>query len=112
MGISGAIMNKNRIPIYQEAWQQDKHQFMLAEKDRVESFDEIFKYSYPFAFIFTVGGAILFFLVGSPNWKAISLAMMSLGLMAYFADYFAAERAEIYLNYIEKAIEKPVPNKG
>lgn len=112
MGFSGAIMNKSRIPVYQEAWQQDKHQFMLAERERVKSFDEIFKYSYPAAIIFTIGGAILFFLVGSPNWKAISLAMMTLGLMAYFIDHFAAERAEIYLEYIEKAIEKHVPNKG
>lgn len=104
-GISGVISNRNGIPYYKEAWQQDKHQFVLAEKERVEGFDQIFKYSYPAAFIFVVGGAIMFFLLGTPNWKAISLALMTLGLMAYFIDYFAAERADIYLNHIRQALE-------
>lgn len=104
MGISGVLNNQNRITIYEQAWQEDKRQFMLSEKERVESFDEIFKYSYPIAIILTIGGAILFFLVASPNWKAISLAMMTLGLMAYFIDHFAAERAAIYLKYIEEGL--------
>lgn len=101
-GISGAINNKNRIPLYQQAWEQDNYQFILDEKARVESFDEIFNYSYPFAIICTIGGAILFFLVSSPTWKAISLTLMVLGLMAYFVDYFAAERADICLEKIKE----------
>lgn len=103
-GISNVITNKNRMEIYKQAWEKDNHQFILTEKERVESFDQIFKYSYPAAIIFVIGGAILFFVVNSPNWKAISLAMMILGLMAYFIDLFAAKRAEIYLNHINNAL--------
>jgi glycerol uptake facilitator-like aquaporin len=103
-GITGVISNKNRMLVYEKAWKQDKQQFILNEKARVKGFDEIFKYSYPFAIFMTIGGAILFFLVNSPNWKAISLAMMSFGLMAYFIDHFAAERAAIYLEEIKKAL--------
>ncbi|WP_196890246.1 hypothetical protein [Aureivirga sp. CE67] len=106
MGISGAISNKNRITEYQKEWEKNKIEFIKTEKKRVESFDQIFKYSYPGAFIFLVGGAILFFLIKTPTWKAISLAMMTLGLMAYFIDHFAAERADIYLKHINKTIEK------
>lgn len=104
-GISNVINNKNRISVYQEAWQQDSHEFILAEKERVEGFDEIFKYTYPFGFIMIVGGAVLFFLSRIPIWKAISIAMMVLGLMTYVIDHFAAERADIYLKYIEEALQ-------
>lgn len=104
MGGMGVVSNKKRIPEYKAAWQQDQHQFILAEKARVEGFDQIFKYSYPAAIIFVIGGAILFFLFNSSHWKAISLAMMVMGVMAYFIDHFAAERAEIYLKHIEGAL--------
>jgi glycerol uptake facilitator-like aquaporin len=100
MGISGVITNKNRISLYEQTWQQNNYEFVKSEKKRVEGFDEIFKYSYPGAFILIVGGAILFFILSSPNWKAISLSLMVLGLMAYFIDHFAAERADIYLKHI------------
>lgn len=105
MGISGVITNKKRISVYEEAYQKDKESFVLSEKERVESFDNIFKYSYPAAIILVISGAILFFLLSSPNWKAISLALMMLGLMAYFLDHFAAERAEIYLTHIENELK-------
>ena len=104
MGISGAISNHRSIPEYTARWQQNEQRYIQAEKKRVESFDEIFKYSYPAAIIMVIGGAILFFLVGSPAWKAISLAMMVLGLMAYFVDHFAAERADIYLQHLNKLL--------
>ena len=104
MGVSGAISNNRSIPEYTARWEQNEQSFISAEKERVESFDEIFKYSYPAAVIFVIGGAILFFLVSSPNWKAISLAMMVLGLMVYFVDHFAAERADIYLEKINAAL--------
>lgn len=106
MGISGAISNKNRITEYEIAWNKDPKAFIQAEKERVEGFDEIFKYTYPLAIILTIGGAILFFLIGSPIWKGISLAMMTMGLMAYFIDHFAAERAEIYLEHILHALKE------
>lgn len=105
MGGIGAIANKNSLPLYKEAWHKDKQQFAINEKERVENFDQIFKYTYPMAAIFTIGGAVLFFLVDATNWKAISLAMMTLGLMAYIIDYFAANRAEVYLEHIKRAIE-------
>lgn len=105
MAIPGIINNKKRILDYRQAWKQDHHQFILKEKQRVEGFDQIFKYSYPAAIILVIGGAILFFLLSSAQWKAISLAMMVLGLMAYFIDHFAAERAKIYLKHIENALK-------
>lgn len=104
-GISGVINNQKRIEVYQQAWQENPQQFIQDEKARVEGFDQIFKYTYPMAIILTIGGAILFFLLGSPAWKAISLAMMTMGLMTYFIDHFAAERADIYYKQIEKLLE-------
>ena len=110
MGISGAISNYRKIPVYEQQWQQDNKSFIKNEKERVEGFDNIFKYTYPMAIILVIGGAILFFLVYSPTFKAISLTMMLLGLMTYFIDHFAAERAEIYYQYVQKEINKPIPD--
>lgn len=104
-GIFSVQNNKSRLSEYEQYWQEDEHQFLLSEQKRVKSFDEIFKYSYPFALIMTIGGALLFFIVSSPNLKAISLAMMMLGLMAYFIDHFAKERADIYLEHIEEKLK-------
>ncbi|BDD06642.1 hypothetical protein [Aureibacter tunicatorum] len=105
-GISGIMMNKKRIVALEKEWKLDEHRFLMEEKERVEGFDEIFKYTYPGAFICVVGGAILFFLLGSPTWKAVSLSLMVIGLMAYFIDHFAAERADIYLEHIKSALKQ------
>lgn len=104
-GLFSVQNNKSNLSKYELSWQEDEHQFLLSEQKRVKSFDDIFKYSYPFAIFMTIGGAILFFLIKSPTWKAISLAMMCLGLMAYFIDYFAKERADIYLEHIEEKLK-------
>lgn len=101
-GISGVISNTNRIETYQESYAQNPTAFVQAEKARVERFEDIFKYSYPAAIIMVIGGAVLFFFISLANWKAISLALMVLGVMAYFIDHFAKERADRYLVEIEK----------
>ena len=100
MGISGIYSNNARIPEFTKHWEQSPDKFIQDEKERVEGFDNIFKYSYPAAIILVVGGAILFFVFKTPNWKAISLALMLIGMMAYFIDFFAAERADIYYQKI------------
>lgn len=104
-GISGAITTKNRIEQYQVSWEKNPKAFIQSEKERVEGFDEIFKYTYPMAIILTIGGAILFFVLGSPTWKGISLAMMTMGLMTYYIDHFAKERADMYMEHIERALK-------
>lgn len=105
-GSFGVFSNKARINTFQQEYQKDPVSFIQSEKERVEGFDNIFKYSYPAAIILVIAGAILFFLFKSPNIKAISLTLMLLGLMAYFIDFFAAERADIYYKEILNAIEK------
>jgi hypothetical protein len=105
MSFSGVYSNKTRIVEYTTQYEANPKAFIQSEKERVESFDEIFKYSYPAAIIMVIGGAILFFVLKTPNWKAISLALMVMGLMAYFIDHFAAERADIYYKQIKKSLE-------
>ncbi|GAB3650916.1 hypothetical protein GCM10028791_18880 [Echinicola sediminis] len=105
MSFSGVYSNKTRIVEYTKQFNVNPKAFIASKKKRVEGFDEIFKYSYPAAIIMVIGGAILFFVFNSPHWKAISLSLMLLGLMVYFIDYFAAERAEKYLEQINKSIE-------
>lgn len=105
-GVFGALNNKNRISTYKTQWEQNQEEFVRAEYKRVKGFDDIFKYTYPLAIILTVGGAVLFFVLGSSIWRAISLAMITLGLMTYYIDHFASERAEIYLEQIEQELKK------
>lgn len=103
-GSFGVASNKAKINRFQQEYQKNPFSFVQSEKERVEGFDNIFKYSYPGAIILVIAGAILFFLFQSPNIKAISLTLMLLGLIAYFIDFFAAERAEIYYHEILKAV--------
>jgi hypothetical protein len=105
-GTFGVISNKARIKTFQQEYEKSPTSFVQLEKKRVEGFDNIFKYSYPAAIILVIAGAILFFVFKSPNLKAISLALMIVGLFAYFIDFFAAERADIYYQEILKEIEK------
>jgi hypothetical protein len=99
-GVYGVVSNRSKLSTYSRAWHNDNQTFVLKEKERVEGFDDIFKYSYPFAISFVISGSILFFLVSSPTWKSISLSMMILGMSAYIIDHFAAERASIYYENI------------
>lgn len=103
-GISGSYTNATRMAAYEQQWQADKAAFVVAEKERVEGFDNIFKYTYPMAIIFTIGGALLFFAFSSLTIKSISLALILVGGMAYFIDHFAAQRADAYLLHIERAL--------
>ncbi|MCL3779020.1 hypothetical protein EMN47_01335 [Prolixibacteraceae bacterium JC049] len=109
LGIAGAYgvySNKIRINEFEQQWNQNPKTFVEAEKKRVEGFDEIFKYSYPGAIILVIAGAILFFVFKGANGKAISLGLMLVGMAAYFIDFFASERAQIYYKEIIKEISK------
>ena len=106
MGIAGSYTNSTRMTGYEQQWQADKSSFVASEKERVEGFDNIFKFTYPMAAIFTIGGAILFFVFSSATLKSICLAVMILGMQVYVLDYFAAQRAETYLQYIDLALLK------
>ena len=87
MSITGIYTYQKSIPKYLETWKYDPAGFVQAEKDRVEGYDKIFRYSYPSAIILVVGGVILFFLVLSPNWKAICLSLMLIGIIILKSNY-------------------------
>ncbi|WP_196892439.1 hypothetical protein [Aureivirga marina] len=98
--------NKNRIVEYQNQFKENPEKFIKAEKERVESFDTIFNYTFPFALIATILGAVLFFFFENSTIRAISFASILLGLLTYLIDFFAKERADIYF----KAILEYLPN--
>ncbi|MCT4613696.1 MAG: hypothetical protein N4A49_02345 [Marinifilaceae bacterium] len=106
MSFSGVYTNKKRIIEYQKEYKSNPVFFAKAEKIRVENFDKIFKITYPTALIMLITGAVLFVLLSSPIWKSISLALIILGLMTFFIDHFAEERARIYLEEIDKFLNK------
>ena len=102
-GLSGSYTNSTRMIAYEQQWQTDKAAFIASEEERVQGFDNIFKYTYPMAIIFTIGGALLFFAFSSLTIKSISLALIFTGGLAYFVDHFAAQRAAVYLQEIKQA---------
>ncbi len=106
IGAIGVYSNNARIAKFENSWEQNPDAFVLSEKARVEGFDNIFKYSYPAAFVLVMAGAILFFLFKTPNLKAISLGLLLIGLFGYFIDFFAAERADLYYQEIERVLNK------
>ncbi len=92
----GIWNNNQRITRFQEAIAVDAEAFVRAEVERVESFDAIFRVTFPSGAFLVVAGLVLFFIAAGPNAKAAGLTMVMLGLTALFVDHFAYERAEVY----------------
>lgn len=100
IGTFGVYNNQQRLSKYKASYQENPTEFIKSEKARVEGFDDIFKYSFPAALIFTIGGALIFFFSNGANIRAISLAFIIIGLFVYFIDFFAEERAKNYYKEI------------
>lgn len=106
MGVSGIVLNKQRIYQFQEMYGQDSAQFIVAEKSRVEGFDRIFNVSYPVGALCVVGGLVLFLFVGGPLTKGAGLGLLIFGGTMLTIDYFASERAGVYYQQILDALPK------
>lgn len=103
--VSGIINNTNRLSTYTEAYQSDPIAFVYTEKERVESFQYLYKMTTIIAATSFFIAICFFLFTNSPVLKAIGLALIIFGLTGLAIDYFSKERADKYYSAITAKIE-------
>lgn len=99
------ISNKKRIAQFEEAYQNNPKAFILSEKQRVEDFQVLYKYSVGFAatsFLLTI---IAFGFFENRIFQSICIALMLISVSLIIIDHFSKERSEIYYIEILKALD-------
>lgn len=104
----GAMMisNQKRIAQFEKAYQENSKVFIESEKQRVEDFQVLYKYSVGFAAISFVLTIIAFGFFENRIFQSICIALMIVSVSLIIIDHFSKERAGIYYQHILKEIAK------
>ncbi|MEJ7684337.1 MAG: hypothetical protein WKG06_42110 [Segetibacter sp.] len=95
IGLSRFSIQKD-IVSYEKAYNENPVKFVVAEKERTESFIRLYPYTrYACAGVISIA-LIVFLSTLSPFWKSISLCIILSAFALLVIDYFSEERAAIY----------------
>jgi membrane-bound ClpP family serine protease len=100
------ISNQKRIAQFEKAYQENTKVFIESEKQRVEDFQVLYKYSVGFAAISFVLTIIAFGFLENRIFQSICIALMIVSVSLIIIDHFSKERAGIYYQHILKEIAK------
>ncbi len=100
MGAYMVYSNGQRQVAFQQAYEQDSKQFMVAEKKRVEAFQFMYPTSLVISALCFLLTTIAFVLSKNPNFHAVGIVLSVFGLSLIVIDYFSKERAAIYYEQI------------
>lgn len=99
-GISSIISNKKRINTYTITFKDNPKNFILQEKQRVEQFQPLYKYTKIGATIIFIISIFIFFFIKNSLITGIALNLCILGVAGLIIDYFSKARATIYYEVI------------
>lgn len=99
------ISNQKRIAQFEEAYQDNPKAFIKSEKQRVEDFQVLYKYSVGFAAISFLLTIIAFGFLENRIFQSICIALMIISVSLIVIDHFSKERSEIYYKEILKALD-------
>lgn len=85
---------------FEKAYQENSEAFIKSEKQRVEDFQVLYKYSVAFAAISFLLTIIAFGFLESKNFQSICIALMIVSVSLIIIDHFSKERAGIYYQQI------------
>ena len=100
------ISNEKRIAQFEKAYQENPKAFIESEKQRVEDFQVLYKYSVGFAAISFVLTIIAFGFFENRIFQSICIALMIVSVSLIIIDHFSKERAGIYYQHILIEIAK------
>ena len=100
------ISNQKRIAQFEKAYQENPKSFTESEKQRVEDFQVLYKYSVGFAAISFLLTIIAFGFFENRIFQSICIALMIVSVSLIIIDHFSKERAGIYYQHILKEIAK------
>lgn len=99
------ISNQKRIAQFEEAYQDHPTAFIESEKQRVEEFQVLYKYSVGFAALSFLLTIIAFGFLENRIFQSICIALMIISVSLIVIDHFSKERSEIYYKEIIKALD-------
>ena len=112
IAIMCAVMELNnvlRIEAFRQAHALDPSAFAEREIARVQGFRSWYRYTFAGGALLVVGGLAVFLFRDAPEAKAISLAMIILGVTALHFDFFSKERATRYLADLTVLVRREGP---
>lgn len=105
VGISMPYSNSKRIVEFQKAYTENPEGFVQSEKERVEGFRYMYTVTLIIALVSFAFALLVFWFSNSSMLKAVAIAMALFGISGLVIDHFSEERASIYYQKIEKAIQ-------
>ena len=106
LGVGGfMVSNQKRISNFEKSYQENPKEFIESEKQRVEEFQVLYKYSVGFAAISFLLTIIAFGFVENRIFQSICIALMIISVSLIIIDHFSKERAKIYYQHILTEIQ-------
>jgi len=106
LGVGGfMVSNQKRISNFEKSYQENPKEFIESEKQRVEEFQILYKYSVGFAAISFLLTIIAFGFVENRIFQSICIALMIISVSLIIIDHFSKERAQVYYQHILTEIQ-------
>jgi len=106
LGVGGfMVSNQKRISNFEKSYQENPKEFIESEKQRVEEFQVLYKYSVGFAAISFLLTIIAFGFVENRIFQSICIALMIISVSLIIIDHFSKERAQVYYQHILTEIQ-------
>jgi MFS family permease len=98
----GSMMasNQKRTTSFEKSYRENPKEFIESEKQRVEDFQVLYKYSVGFAAISFLLTIIAFGFMDNRIFQSICIALMVVSVSLIIIDHFSKERAKIYYQHI------------
>lgn len=105
IGLSMRISNTNRLSTYAASFERDKTAFIAGEKKRVEDFQYGYTISKIVASICFPLALIAFWFTKNTTLQGIGIGIAYFALAGLIVDYFSSERANLYYQSINNALQ-------
>jgi hypothetical protein len=94
------VSNEKRISNFKNHYKENPKEFIESEKQRVEDFQILYKYSVGFAAISFLITIITFAFMENRIFQSICITLMVISVSLIIIDHFSKERAKIYYHHI------------
>ena len=105
LGVSMLVSNQKRKIVCSDKYAKNQHQFVLAEKTRVEGFQYMYLISKIVATVFFTATLLIFWFSRSSLLQGCGIGMSVFAIAGLVIDHFSQERAEFYYQAILKALQ-------
>lgn len=105
MGSNMVYSNGQRHHEFQQAFEKDNQQFIVAEKKRVEDFQFMYPTSLAISAVCFLITLVVFVWSKNPTLHAIGIVKSVFGLSLISIDYFSKERVAIYYEQILQQLQ-------